>query len=192
MTDQTLPAAAADAPSRRRLPTRPALAVTAGLAAIALGVSGIVLTTAAFTDSETVTGNTVGTAKLSIGDVIGAQLSATDLLPGYQDTFSDAVTFSNDGTVDFGYTVTLTGIAGSSADPAVNTALLGWVPITIASGGRQATGTLGQPPVLSGIVLPVGQTADVDVTIGLSTAADNTVQDLTASFDLVVRADQIP
>lgn len=179
-------------PARHGFGKRAGVAAIAGTAAVVLGVGGFLATTAAFTDQETVTGNTVGTASLLIGDPIKKPVNVTDLLPGQTVDVDDAYVFSNDGTVDFKYTVTITDIAGNSTDPAVNTALLGWMPITITSGGQSVTGTLAAPPTLPAVTLAQDLAADVDVTVGLDTNADNTVQGLAATFTLVVTANQLP
>lgn len=169
---------------RRRMPKRTAVAVAAGAAAIALGVGGFLTTTAAFTDSESVTGNIVKTATLTIGKSASQTIALEKLIPGQEVVQNDVLTFTNAGNVDFGYTITLKNVTGPAA-------LQAWVPVKISAGGKTESGTLASPPKITGLSLAPGAAAvDVDVTIGLDANADNTVKDTAAGFDLVVDATQ--
>ncbi|MFI8631292.1 hypothetical protein ACIGEP_01680 [Microbacterium sp. NPDC077663] len=184
----TLTAPDAPAAPARRKPTRALVAVSAGATAIALGVGGFLATTAAFTDQKTVTGNTVSTAELTIGDTasVPVPVNATNLIPGGFLPVEDVLVFTNAGTVDFQYTISLSNITG-------DTALQGWTDIAITADGKTATGTLADPPHLKvSSLTPTDPAVEVDVTVGLSTDADNTVKDKTATFDLVVNATQNP
>lgn len=173
------------APSNRTRAWRLAGICAAG--SLILGGGVYAVTSAAFTDQETITGNTVGAATLQIGDTVTTPLNVTDLLPGQNTVTEDVVTFTNTGTVPYDYTVTIVNIA--AADGPVE--LLGWIPVTISNGTTTATGTLAAPPMIDGGTSTVGATGAIDVTVGLATAADNTAQGKTASFDLVVTAAQV-
>jgi len=151
---------------------------------VAVGAGGFLATTAAFTDSERIAGNTVGTARLTIGKTASAPVAVSDLVPGKNVTTDDVVVFDNAGTVDFGYTVTLDDVTGSSA-------LRSWAPVSLTVGEQTVVGTLADPPVLEVESLAPGAPAvGVDVTVGLSPQADNTVKGQTAGFALVVTATQ--
>lgn len=183
MTD-TLTTTSSPAPARRR-PPRTALALTAGAAAIALGVGGFLATTAAFTDTETVTGNSVKTATLDIGNPVSAPVTVTDLLPEQTAPTQQVLSFANTGTVAFDYTVSLANVQADTPK------LLEWVPVTLTiDGGTPQTGTLASPPTIPAQELAVGATQKVSVTVGLSGDADNDVQKKGATFDVVVNATQ--
>ncbi|MFT4285755.1 MAG: hypothetical protein QM598_13060 [Protaetiibacter sp.] len=184
MTDLPL---ASDRPARDH---RPLFALTAAVVAIALGAGGYLATAAAFTDSQTVEGSTVRTATLRIGSPLKTKMNTAGLLPGATQN-QTVMSFVNDGTVDFAYSVALTNIATDASTQSIADKLRGWVTVTLTSNGEHATGTLDAPPVLQAGTLATGGDARVDVTIGLSTDADNDVQDKAVLFDVVVSARQV-
>lgn len=183
-TDTTTTAAAAAA-TRSRKPI--IIAMSAAAAALLIAGGGYAITGAAFTHTETVTGNSVGTATLKIGDTVSAPVSVSDLLPGQNVRTPNVITFSNAGTVPFRYTVEIANVVASAGSPSE---LLGWVPVTLTSGNETASGTLAALPTLSLGSTAVGGTGAVDVAVGLSTDATNSAQTRTVTFDIVVTAEQ--
>lgn len=159
-----------------------------GTAALLLIGGGYAITGAVFTDSETVPGNSVGTASLTIGETVAAPVAVADLSPGDTVETEDVLVFENTGTVPFTYTVALEDVVTSDGSPA---ALAGWLPVTISAGGQTASGTLDDLPEITVASLAPEATAGVDVTVGLDIAADNSAQSRTATFDLVITAEQI-
>lgn len=159
-------------------------------AALLLAGGGYALTGAAFTDQQSISGNTVGTASLKIGAPVTTPVKAQNLLPGGSATTPDVLTFTNGGTVPFTYEVTLANVtAGTGA----SSNLLKWIPVTISDGTTKETGTLAAPPTLkSKSAFGTSATGAISVTVGLDANADNSAQNNTAGFDLVVTASQVP
>ena len=180
----TPPATAAEAPASRK---KKIAAVSAAGALVVLA-GGYALTSAVSSDSETVTGNSVGTASLEIGDAVATPLDVDDLLPGQTADPATVLTFENGGSVPFTYTVTVDGIRTSTGSPSE---LLGWIPISISSGGVTESGTLAAPPTVSVPSLAADADATVSVTVGLDGDADDTAKDRETIFDIVVSANQI-
>ncbi len=175
---------APEAPASRR---KKIAAVSAAGALVALA-GGYALTSAVFSDSETVPDNSVGTASLEIGDAVSTPLDVEHLLPGQTANAATVLGFDNGGSVPFSYTVTLENIVPSSGSPSE---LLGWIPISISSGGVTESGTLAAPPTVSVPSLAADADATVSVTVGLDGNADDTAKDRETTFDIVVSANQI-
>ncbi|MFI8631281.1 hypothetical protein ACIGEP_01625 [Microbacterium sp. NPDC077663] len=191
MTDTLTPPPLDDiaAPRSRRPGKRTLLASAAVLAALTLGAGGFWATGAFFTDEETVTGNSVSTGSLTIGETIKTPLTVSGMLPGQTADPAEVLTFENTGTTAFTYTVTLDNVAPGADAPA---GLPGWIPVTITSGGQAATGTLAAPPEVTVASLAEDTAAAVTVEVGLSDDADNTAQGKSVTFDVAVTAEQIP
>ncbi|MBM9463907.1 hypothetical protein JL108_10660 [Aeromicrobium sp. YIM 150415] len=176
--------------SRRR---RVALATgAAGLTAVVVA-GGYLATSAWFQDTETVTGNAVSTGTLSIGERTGLPLQVEGLLPGQ--SVDRSFTFTNDGSADFTYSISLKNVVGSSGrtlTPAQIDTVKQWITVDLSSAGDHAAGTLAAPPKLTGIgdVAP-GKSAEVDVKVGLSGPnATDDAQGFAATFDVEIVADQ--
>ena len=161
----SLPTSSGIRSDRRR---RIALAAGAAALTVVVVAGGYLATSAWFQDTETVTGNAVSTGTLSIGERTGLPLQVEGLLPGQ--SVDRSFTFTNDGSADFTYSVT----------------------VDLSSDGDRAGGTLAAPPKLTGVgdVAP-GESAEVDVKVGLSGPnATDDAQDFAATFDVEIVADQ--
>lgn len=172
---------------RSRLVTPKRLALGGATIALLVG-GGFALSGASFTDEQTVGGNTVGTASLTIGETASSPVDVGDLLPGQTAPAAEVIAFENTGTVPFSYTVTLEDVDTDNADPSE---FLDWIEVTVTSGGESVSGTLDDLPAIDDVVLANGADATVEVTVGLSADATNAAQDSSANFDVTVTASQI-
>ncbi len=177
-------------PDRRR---RVALAVGATGVTAAVVAGGYLATSAWFQDTETVQDNTVSTGTLSIGERTGLPLTVEGLLPGQ--SVDRSFTFTNGGSADFTYSISLKNIQGESGQTLTPTQIdtvKRWITIDLSSAGTQASGTLAAPPKLTGIGdVASGEKAEVDVKVGLSGPdATDDAQGFTATFDVEIVADQ--
>lgn len=179
-------------PSTTETPTtssrRKKIAAYGAAGALVVLAGGYALTSAVFNDTETVTGNSVGTASLEIGEAVATALEVEDLLPGATAPAETVLAFSNGGSVPFSYTVTVSNVNASLGSP---DGLLGWIPVTVTAGGASQSGTLAAPPSVTVDSLAVDADAEVQVTVGLDDDADNAAKDRETTFDVVVTANQI-
>ena len=177
-------------PDHRR---RIALAIGATGITAAVVAGGYLATSAWFQDTETVHDNTVSTGTLSIGESTGQPLIVEGLLPGQ--SVDRSFTFTNDGSADFTYSISLKNIEGQSGrtlTPTQIDTVKRWITVDLSSAGTQASGTLAAPPKLTGIGdVASGEKAEVDVKVGLSGPnATDDAQGFSATFDVEIVADQ--
>ncbi|WP_191089694.1 SipW-dependent-type signal peptide-containing protein [Nesterenkonia ebinurensis] len=178
----------AQATTRRPWRTRAAIA---GAGVLAL-TGGLMATNAYFTDQETIGPQNVGTATLSIGET-SSPFAVEDLLPGVSQ--SETLSFENDGSVPFAYSIELDGIdpVFDPDDPDADVEdLLGWVTISVEVGSEVETGTLLNPPDAVTGTVDEGEDLDIDVAVGLVSDATNAAQDEELQFDVVIDATQVP
>lgn len=160
-------------------------------AVVALGAGGYAVTSASFTDQEAITGNTVGTATLTIGTVSGIPITVEDLLPD-QTSAAKTFTFTNAGSANYDYSITLDNVVVSPAQtPTDLTAITGWLEVTLASGGQSVNGTLASIPDLANAgTVAAGATGTATIQVGLDAAATNIAQGLDITFDVIIDAAQ--
>ncbi|PRY67845.1 putative ribosomally synthesized peptide with SipW-like signal peptide [Glaciihabitans tibetensis] len=187
--DTTTESVITTSPTRGR--RRAVVGASAAAAVVAIGAGGFAVTSAYFTDQETITGNTVGTATLTIGTVTGIPITVADLLPD-QTSGPETFTFTNSGSVDFDYSITLDNVVVSPTQTPTDLATItSWLEVTLASGTSTDSGSLASVPELvgAGTVAP-GASGTATIEVGLSDTATNLAQGLDITFDVIIDAAQ--
>ena len=148
--------------------------------ALSLSAVAIVATGAVFTDSEAIGANafTTGTIDLSVAPAT-AVVTFSDMLPG--DVVTAPITVSNEGTVEYRYSVT------SEADDTDGLGLAAQLDMTIKTGVTACTnGGFGTDGAVVYGAADLGSAAGIDVIGDPSQGADTGDRTLAASDDEVL------
>lgn len=168
----------------------PAIVIALVVGAItSVGVAG---TYAEFTAQSANPGNTfsAATIALSTDHPSNSIFSATNMVPG--DSITRTVEVQNSGTADFTYTITASD--ENAPSNALWTDLTNGLQITAADGSTQLySGPISQlTQVSTGVTLGPGAAQTLTFTVSLPTSADNSLQGLSDSILITLKATQLP